>query len=193
MSEFRILAVCTANICRSPAFEVMLRDGTRTHPGLDGDGVFLASVGLRGREGEPPDPAMVAMLAKFGIELAGGSSRGADEAKFDEADLILVATRRHRSTIVRGDVTLRDRTFTFREFARYCAAAPAPVGKIDTVTRLADLARFAVEHRGTLHPRRAADDDVADPYGRNRFAYRKATIQLKDAAEAILDAAHQSV
>lgn len=197
MREFSIIAVCTANICRSPAFETLLRDGTAGHAGLASDRVFLSSVGLRAVEGRETDPAMVRAMAKLGVEIPPGSSRRAADVKFDEADLILVATRRHRASVVRTDVTLRDRTFTYREFARFCAeAGPRPAGQ-DTADRLAALTAFAVKHRGELQPRRAEDDDVRDPYGRNRLAYRSAARLLASTAETILDAvgtgvAHES-
>lgn len=189
MREFRILTVCTANICRSPAFATLLHGGTSDHPGLGSERVFTSSVGLMAADGRATDPAMIGAMSRVGVHLPDSPSRRASEAKFDEADLILAATRRHRSAIVRGDVTLRDRTFTYREFARFCAAATPRGEREDAVECLARLVAFAVEQRGQLQPRRAEDDDVQDPFGRSRLVYRSVSRQLKATAETILAAA----
>lgn len=64
---FRILFVCTANICRSPMAEHLLRGSLAAL--LDTGGAFrfeVSSAGIRGWDGEPMDPAAAAELRRLG-------------------------------------------------------------------------------------------------------------------------------
>lgn len=64
-----ILVLCTANICRSPAAEGLLRDAFK-RLGL-GRRVTVVSAGTEAAPsgGMPPDPRMVAIAAERGIKL----------------------------------------------------------------------------------------------------------------------------
>ena len=57
---FRILTVCTGNICRSPVAERLLQAGL-------GDAVAVSSAGVRAVVGDPIHPGMVALLERSGI------------------------------------------------------------------------------------------------------------------------------
>lgn len=190
MPVMRVLVVCTANICRSPVMEAVLREGIGGRPGLGNDEVIVSSIGIAGHEGASADPLMIEVADQAGIDVSGSVGTAFSLKALAEADLILAATRSHRSAIVRRDPHARNRCFTFREFARYCRAAPAQEGGSDA-KRLAGLIEFAQEHRGSLHPERASDDDVADPHGRRRGVYRKAIQTIVAAADDILAAASQ--
>lgn len=115
---FTILAVCTANICRSPAIVATLAQrlaGTELNDELD-----LSSCG---------EHAWTKIAACD--EIAGTDVFSADKAQllakhrpaqltYDRvrrSDLILAADRSVRSAIVRIDPTSHDRAFTLREAA----------------------------------------------------------------------------
>ncbi|RMG36458.1 MAG: low molecular weight phosphotyrosine protein phosphatase, partial [Gammaproteobacteria bacterium] len=58
--DLSVLLVCTANICRSPMAEALLRDHLKAK-GLDRR-VKVASAGIRAMAGMPPDPRALAAL-----------------------------------------------------------------------------------------------------------------------------------
>ncbi|MET0820561.1 MAG: hypothetical protein ABWY58_06330 [Aeromicrobium sp.] len=109
--RFAVLAVCTANICRSPVMEVLLR--TR----LDPQRFEVASAGVRGWDRQPMDPMAADELRRLGHTSATFRSRPIDSSVVESADLILTATREHRSEVLVTDPKALRRTFTLLEFA----------------------------------------------------------------------------
>lgn len=190
MTDFQILAVCTANICRSPAFAAMLNAGLDGCEGLATHGVTVRSAGLHALDGVSTDPAMIDAVHEIGVEVESRPAQQLTHRHVVESSLILTATRQQRSEIARLDVLARDRCFTIREFARYCAVAELTAANL-VEDQLANLIDVAVGRRGSLHPRRAEDDDVQDPYGHRRRTYRAVTSTMVDSAAAILGAAGQ--
>lgn len=187
MTVMKILMVCTANVCRSPVMEAALRDGVGTFDGIGVDDVVVTSAGIAGHEGSAADPHMVAAAARRGIDISGSVGTEFGSAQTVDADLVLAATRSHRAAIVRRDPLCRDRCFTYLEFARFCAVAPPQPGE-DPAKRLDGLIAFALEQRGTLHPAKAADDDLPDPHGRRGSIYRRSVQNIVTGAEQILGA-----
>lgn len=105
-----VLFVCTANICRSPAAEHLMR---RMLARLGSEErVDVRSAGVMGLEGRPADPMMAQLLRRRGIDLSAHRSRGVDPAEAREATSIVVMERRHRAWFreripeVMGKVTL---------------------------------------------------------------------------------------
>jgi protein-tyrosine phosphatase len=156
--EFRIVAVCTANICRSPMAEAMLRHGLRT---AGAAGVTVESAGVYGHEGSPIAPGSAAALRALGLDDDGHRGRLLTPAIVAAADLVLTMEERHRQAILAGSPEARDRTFTLREFARLAGGEAAPPG--DAVTRARALVRSARRRRTGLPW--TGVDDVPDPYG----------------------------
>lgn len=78
-----ILVLCEGNLCRSPIAEGLLRAGL-------GLSIRVESAGLAAREGMPPHPEAVRLLAEHGIDIRGHRSRSLTPAMALEADLILV-------------------------------------------------------------------------------------------------------
>lgn len=111
MSRFRILAVCTANICRSPMVEILLRRR------LDPKHFEVASAGIQGWREAPVDSMVVLELERFGASAEGFASRALEQQLVDDADLILTATSDHRSEVLSRYPHALRRTFTVREFA----------------------------------------------------------------------------
>ena len=176
--RFRILTVCTGNICRSPAAEALLRSRL-------GDAVVTASAGTGARPGLPVAPEIAQLLADDGINAAGFASRRLDETMIREADLVLALAREHRSRVVSLVPAALRRTYTLKEFARL-AAQVTPEELADTAgtvaERLRTLTVAAARHRG---PAPAEADDIADPFGRSLAAYRAAYTEIVDAVGAI--------
>ena len=165
--RFAVLAVCTANICRSPVMEVLLRDR------LDGDRFEVASAGVRGWDRQPIDPMAAAELQRLGHASATFRSRSIDSSLVESADLVLTATREHRSDVLAANPKALRRTFTLLEFATLS-------GLVDAGGPEA-LVSQAAQHR-RLAP---ADVDVIDPYRRGPDVHRATADQI-DAAVATI-------
>ncbi|MFJ6079436.1 low molecular weight protein-tyrosine-phosphatase [Pseudarthrobacter sp. NPDC092419] len=87
-SPYRVIAVCTGNICRSPMVELMLREALKRE-GLDG-AVVVDSAGTTGYEsGRPIDPRAARRLAATQILSAGHVARKWEPQWFRDRDLIL--------------------------------------------------------------------------------------------------------
>jgi protein-tyrosine phosphatase len=95
---YRVVVVCTGNICRSPMGEFILRERF-AEAGL-GDGVVVESAGTHSWEvGNPADPRTLAVLERNGHADFGGAdhvARQFERSWFDQVDLVLVADRGHQ-------------------------------------------------------------------------------------------------
>jgi protein-tyrosine phosphatase len=169
MSErrFTILAVCTANICRSPMMEILLRAS------LDTDRFEVASAGVRGWESQPMDVAAAAELKRLGHSAETFSSQPIDSYLVDSADLILTATRQHRSEVLALNPQALRRSFTLVEFA-------ALTGLVDGDSP-ADLVAQAAQRR-SLAPAQA---DIRDPYRRGPSVHRETADDIAAAVATI--------
>lgn len=91
---YRILTVCTGNICRSPMAEYALREAVEAE-GLAGE-VEIASAGTTGWEsGNPIDPRAGALLREHGIDPSGHRARRMDPEELRSADLVLALDHDH--------------------------------------------------------------------------------------------------
>jgi len=180
VSVFDLLFVCTGNICRSPTAELLAaaalpREHFRVH-----------SAGTYGLEGYAIEPGAARELHVRGIDPSEFRARRITEALVENADLVLTATREHRSAVVTLDPRALPRTFTMREFARLADT----VGEV-TGSSVADRARAVVAKaaaaRSRHAPYRPDDDDVADPYGRGGSAYERAARDIVEALRRPLE------
>lgn len=101
----RVLFICTANICRSPTAEVILR-----HRFSDGS-VITASAGLIALEGHPIDSRAEAALAARGLTAGRHVARQLTPALVERADLVLVMEKRHLAALNALAPRARGRTF----------------------------------------------------------------------------------
>jgi protein-tyrosine phosphatase len=91
---YRILTVCTGNICRSPLAEYALREAVEASD-LAGQ-VEVASAGTTGWEGgNPIDPRAGALLREHGIDPSAHRARRMDPQELREADLVLALDHDH--------------------------------------------------------------------------------------------------
>jgi len=178
---FRILTVCTGNICRSPVAERLLQAGL-------GDAVTVGSGGVRAMVGDPIHPEMVALLEQSGVPADGFVARQVGPADVRGADLVLALTRAHRSQLVQLAPAALRRSFTLLEFARIVASPDLPGVPAGPVgVRLSALVPLAARHR--LLAGDPDTHDVPDPYGRDRVAYSLSYALIRDAVDTIARAA----
>lgn len=87
----KILFVCTANICRSPLAEVILKKKLQEH-GIEG--VKVTSAGILDLEGEPRDCVMSSIANLAGYEM-GGEATHLTPAMTNDIDLIICMEQHH--------------------------------------------------------------------------------------------------
>ncbi len=163
--SFRVLHVCTGNICRSPMAEHLMRAGLQERLGPDAEVFVVESAGTWGHTGSPMEPFAHSTLAVRGVDGTSFRARELLAEHVAGADLVLGATREHRAACVVLQPRAAVRTFTLREFARLTAGITAtdlPTG--DPEARARELVRLAVGRRGAVPVVVPSDDDLADPY-----------------------------
>ncbi|MEV0595070.1 hypothetical protein [Nonomuraea cavernae] len=175
---FRILFVCTANICRSPLAERLARSGL-------GPPFLVSSAGVRAEPGRPMAEPVRRLLLRMGGEPGGFVSRPLTPALMADADLVLTATTAHRAESVGLCPPAAARTFTIAEFGALSQALTdvAVVRHRDPARRAHTLVEEARALRGLV---RVDRPDIADPFGGSRWAYRKAGRRIARAIEAPL-------
>ena len=162
---FRVLHVCTGNICRSPMAEHLMRAGLIARLGVAADRFVVESAGTWGHSGSPMEAHAHSTLATYGVDGAGFRARELEAELVAGADLVLGASREHRAASVVLHPRAASRTFTLREFGRLVTAVdPAFLPTGDPVERARALVRAAASKRGLVPPDHPRDDDLQDPY-----------------------------
>ena len=157
LGDFRILTVCTGNICRSPAAERLLLDGLGTV-------ASVTSAGTHALRGEPIDHSIALRLRRRGVSEGSFEARQLRSRHLVGANLVLPLTTWHRGRILTQMPIARKKTVTLLEFARIVGAPEFPRLPDGSVQRrLRAMARYAAEHRGIGDY--VNEDDVPDPYG----------------------------
>lgn len=175
---FSVLFVCTGNVCRSPAAELLFARHAR---GYD---IALASAGTGGLTGRGVDEPTALALIELGVDPSHHVARRLDPGLVDTADLILTADTDHRSVILRESPEAFRRTFTVREFARLGAeldllvAVPVPDVLRERVTDIA-------QQRGWVQPPEAGGDDIGDPYGAGLDVAKACVADVASAVDAV--------
>ncbi|GAB1642990.1 low molecular weight phosphatase family protein [Krasilnikovia sp. MM14-A1259] len=179
-SEFTVLFVCHANLCRSPLAERLARRALDDAFGAAGGEVRVASAGTHAYAGSAMHRGSATVLAECGIDAGGFASRPLQSSMVTEADLVLTAAREQRAACVSLAPGALGRTFTFRQFARLVAAVPpaddlmsGPLPK-----RLRTLVDRVQATRHLVPAVPAADDDLPDPVNRPVEAFRDCAAEI---------------
>ncbi|HEU0132677.1 MAG TPA: hypothetical protein VFQ85_16960 [Mycobacteriales bacterium] len=181
MSErFDLLFVCTGNICRSPTAELYAAHH------LPPESFRVHSAGTYGLEGYPIEPGAARPLERLGIACDAFRATRLTAALVEAADLVLTATREHRTAVVTLVPGALPRTFTMREFARLAARVDTALLGGEAPERARALVAAAAAQRGRAWAK-PANDDVADPYGLGAKAYDRAISEITDALQVPLE------
>ena len=190
-TSFKILTVCTGNICRSPLAEHLLRQHLGRWPIVE-----VTSAGTRALVGKPMTAQTIGIAQANGaIDANSHSARELGLDQLRDADLVIALTRAHRGEIAATFPRGSRHTFTLRELARLFENLHATdletVAKMaveDTAGRVAELVDVAAGLRGFVAPPEdQLDDDVIDPYHRGDDIYALMANQLIPAVETIAD------
>lgn len=176
---FAVLLVCTANHCRSPMAEHLLRDR------LPGRGLTwtVTSAGTRAEPGHPMHPYAARALAARGIVTDGWTSQPLDRERVERADLVLTATEAHTEVVGRLSPAATGRTFTLRQLAHLVRAAPERVAGLPVGPALLWDATSA---RGRVQPLPRDERDLPDPVGQPYRRFRRCADLIASALDDVL-------
>lgn len=181
-TPFRILTVCTGNICRSPMAERLLQAGLdERFPGQ----FEVSSAGTGALVGNPIDARVAGFIHELGGDDENFSARQITPGILEGQDLVLALTREHRSRVVEMSPAMLRRTFTLREFARLLPGLP-----LDDSLQGADRWRAAIPkalRARSAHAGPPEDDDVVDPYKRGDDVYDRMQRHLYRALQTLLE------
>lgn len=192
-TPFAIVTICTGNICRSPAMDLLLAHEL-ADTGETGPRFTVSSAGTHAMTGWPVNPPMDHLLEARGVDVTGFAARQATAPLLNDADLILTATREHREWVVSHAPSTLRRAFTLTEFADAVAQADAPAPSPAALVEWAAAHRPSpgIVSRSRTTRRGYAEGDILDPYGLGDAAYDAAFAQIASATEVIAAALRAS-
>jgi len=168
---FRVLFLCTANICRSAFAEKL---ASHLAPS---EGIQFASAGVHGYTGHPVEELMAGELRARGVDPEPFRSRPLTLVMLDEADVILTAEAGHRRYVLEERPAALRKAFSLGQFARGLTGCSSDVPPEDLLQEVRRGAATAL-----------VDDDIADPYQRGPEAAARAAGQIESILTTILPA-----
>lgn len=198
-ATFRILTVCTGNLCRSPLAEQLLRARLPRALGVDElPELRVTSAGTHAFDDDPMDALAAVESERLGA--TGGDAHRARrilDRHVAEADLLLAMAREHRSAVASLVPVAHPRAFTLVEFARIVEALAseafdaqiAPLGDDGVAAWLRRVVRAAGTVRGLMPlPASPLELDIEDPYRFEAAVYRRSADAVAESVDRIVDA-----
>ena len=188
----KIVVVCTGNICRSPAMELLLADA------LD-DSVEVTSAGTQGMPRWEVSPPMADLLVankadspSFSNNVSNFRSKPLTEQMVRDADLILTATSAHRADVLNLSPLALRRTMSLGELARLSQTVDPAIwqGKVTDAERLKALVPAALAARHP-NPNGPEADDIVDPYKRSNETYQRSFSQITGHIDTLVNSLHR--
>ncbi len=174
---FRVLCVCTGNICRSPAAERLLAAAL-------GPEINVSSAGTSGLVGRWIESPMDRLIVLGGGDVSGFEARALNVSMLKASDLILTMTDAHTGAVIEMWPRAVRKTFMLREFARLLDSIDTNALPQTTVAeRLRAVLPLAAAKRRPVSNR--ARYDVVDPYRQDDEVYEQVFDSIRDAVEQI--------
>jgi protein-tyrosine phosphatase len=192
--RFRLLFVCTGNICRSPFARfhtralLEMRLGPRWASWFD-----VASGGTGAVVGSEMHPLSRAQLGPLAThpDVAAFRARQLPARDVELADLVLTVSRSHRSAVLELEPRALRSTFTVREFARLLGSidpADHAALPVDPRERAHALVAAALAERGQGAPVDSEDDAIPDPIQGAAAEHAESARLLHEAVRPLVDA-----
>jgi len=189
--SFRILFVCTGNICRSPFAEILTRHLLIGKLGGNGAAAFcVASAGVSAVVGSGMHPQTRAELAPLGLHTWPSEQFVARQLVppiVEEADLVLTAQRHHRSAVAELAPAALSTTFTLREFARLLNTVDGRQLPTEVPVRARQLVQAARQQRGMVGPASRDHEHLPDPVGQPQSVHHLTAMLISEALRTFVD------
>lgn len=156
----KVVFVCTANRCRSPSAEALLRADV-------GSEVAIDSCGLHATPGLPPPQETLYALKEYGLDLSAHRSRGVDEASLEDADVVIGFERHHVASAVVDHAVPSERAFLLTELVNFLEKS-----------RSLDEDAILSAHRRRFAAAFPLFAEVADPIGTSFQVHRAVTAEI---------------
>ncbi len=166
-----ILIICTANICRSPVVEALLRERLQAHGLVDWKVSSAGTLALPGFG--PAEDSAAVLLAECGMDISEHRSRRAEELHLAAADLVLCMEWGHKESLQIESPQHRHKIFVLPEMVGELHEVADPIGgprewyqqMLEDVTELIDsgLGRIIQLTRDHAAARPAAPTSVPPP------------------------------
>jgi protein-tyrosine phosphatase len=185
---FRILFVCTGNICRSAAAERLTRLHLENALGGGASRVQVASAGTRALVGAPVHPDTADVVRALGGDVERFTARQLHRTMLSEADLVLTMTTEHRTTALGLEPRALSRTFTLREAADLVALVVDAPAAVDRPAE--DRPRSLAQRMAAARSRRdrGGVDDITDPINRPAEIHREVAEAVSACLRPVLQA-----
>lgn len=144
-NKYRVLFICTGNICRSPLAEGYFRYKTERENLLD---IETDSAGIGALQGSPPSLEAIAVAEECEFDISTLRSRNFKKSDLENFDLLLVMTNQQKDWIVKTYGADMTKIKLLREFAgdQSHTEIPDPIGmSIDSYRRVFLLIKRSVD------------------------------------------------
>jgi protein-tyrosine-phosphatase len=121
-----ILIVCTANICRSPMAEAILKNLVAKRP--DADQWHIESAGTWAHDGAPPALFSQLVVQDMGLDISNHRSKPVTRKLLHHFDLVLTMERQQKVGLILGFKHFADRIFMLSEMVGRFEDVPDPIG-----------------------------------------------------------------
>src|SRR5512139_3663322 len=121
-----ILIVCTANICRSPMAEAILKSLVAKRP--DADQWHIESAGTWARDGAPAALLSQYVVHEMGMDISKHRSKRVTRGLLRRFDLILAMERQQKEGLVLQFEPFADRIYMLSEMVGRLEDVPDPIG-----------------------------------------------------------------
>lgn len=183
-TSFKVLFVCTGNICRSPLGEYLLAGRLGEVNGQ----IATASAGTMAVMGGEVPQEIKSYALSQGVEILNHSPQLITAGLIGNSDLILTAERSHRSEVVSLVPRASAKTFTINQFARLALEHEKAIAQGElsapVVSSLAELISELADFRSIAPPPESPHlDDIDDPYRKSEADYLKAGLAISHSIE----------
>lgn len=190
--SFQILTVCTGNICRSPAAQLLLQNH------LD-QSVTVDSAGTYAMRGYPIHEPMATLLENDDIKSDTFFAKQLTPKIVQDSNLIVTATFEHRSRVLEESPAALKKAYTLLEFTRTFSTCITDKKEelrelfqdknLTDAEKLTAIMPLLAKYRRP-NSESASADEISDPYRRSDAHYRQAYDQISVCAQQIADLLH---
>jgi protein-tyrosine-phosphatase len=121
-----VLIVCTANICRSPMAEAILKKLVSDRP--DADQWLVESAGVWAMDGNPPALLSQFVMQKMGMDISSHQSQPTSLKLLYNFDLVLTMEDEHKNYLMDQYGEFADRIYMLSEMVGEWVDIPDPIG-----------------------------------------------------------------